>query len=83
MASLTDVIAELAARIDDIEAAAAAKDAQTIADLTSVTERAGEVLDGIRSSSQGLSDPQQSEGEHAMGDSYRALSDIPAEPLAP
>lgn len=83
MASLTDVIAELASRIDDIEAATAAKDQQTIADLTAVTERAGEVLDGIRSSTQGLSDPQEGgEQDHAMGESNRHMA-AEAEPANP
>lgn len=84
MAALTDIIAELAARIEDIEAAAVDKETQTIADLTSITERAGEVLAGIRHSSQGLPDPQATgEEDHAMGDSSRHMAGGTAEPAIP
>jgi hypothetical protein len=77
MASLTDVIAGLAQKIEDIEAAAAAQNAQAIADLSALTERAHEVLSGIQSQSDGLSDPQDGDSvpapavtDHAMGDSW-------------
>jgi uncharacterized coiled-coil protein SlyX len=82
MATLTDVIAELAAKIDDIEAAAQQQNDQAISDITALTERAHEVLTGIRAQSEGLADPQGGDGvtvhdtgttDHAMGDSHREL----------
>lgn len=80
MATLTDVIAELAQKIEDIQAASQAQNDQAIADITALTERAHEVLTGIQSQSDGMTDPQAQQlsdsadhgpADHAMGDSYR------------
>lgn len=72
MATLTDVVAALAAKIDELKTAYDAKEAQTGSDLGSLIEQADALLQQVRGDTSGTTGETAQTGsvwtDHTMGD---------------